>query len=346
MPDENLDEASKCLKNTLKRMRSRHFDLLSTSNDSVEYIKIITSVTKQLKNYQVICKLKQSIQNVEEEIDFAAQHIFRRPTFNPQLEYLTTGLSDLCTQILKFCYTKGQCGASQREIKKNFEDLSLFALTTSVRFLTDKDLLLRAGIEVPVYVHHKYTDLWLVKIPSENWSSAVDTIIMENEDLLHIDSDSEDTDSILPPMKRMREEHPTERNTETFDRIIIRPWTRLNLTINKELMEKFLNSVLSKIIVKPGIYLKTLKKEYCTILQPMVVRELVEMLEAMKCIKMILIKNICKPSFFSNPSPLNHNLVFSDVKGLEDDSLIMLEPTLDCEIRFGYFSEKYGDYVK
>jgi len=40
-----------------------------------------------------------------------------RPTFNPQLEYLTTGLSDLCTQILKFCHTKGQCGASQREIK-------------------------------------------------------------------------------------------------------------------------------------------------------------------------------------------------------------------------------------
>ncbi|XP_060881475.1 uncharacterized protein LOC132952960 isoform X5 [Metopolophium dirhodum] len=355
MPDENFDEASKCLKNTLKRMRSRHFDLLSTSNDSVEYIKIITSVTKQLKNYQVICKLKQSIQNVEEEIDFVAQHIFRRPTFNPQLKYLTTGLSDLCTQILKFCHTKGQCGASQREIKKNFEDLSLFALTSSVRYLTDKDLLLRAGIEVPVYVHHKYTDLWLVKIPSENWSSAVDTIIMEDENLLHIDSDSDDTDSILPPTKRMREEHPTETfrtNNETFDRIIIRPWTRLNLTINKELMEKYLNSVLSKIIGKPGIYLKTLKKDYCTILQPMVVRELVEvcilysMLDAMKCIKMILIKNICRPSFFSNPSPLNHNLVFSDVKGLEDDSLIMLEPTLDCEIRFGYFSEKYGDNVK
>lgn len=36
-------------------MRSRHFDLLSTSSDSVEYIKIITSVTKQLKNYQVGC---------------------------------------------------------------------------------------------------------------------------------------------------------------------------------------------------------------------------------------------------------------------------------------------------
>jgi len=71
--------------------------------------------------------------------------------------------------------------------QKNFEDLSLFALTTSVRYLTDKDLLLRAGIEVPVYVHHQYTNLWLVKIPSENWSSAVDTIIMEDENLLHIE---------------------------------------------------------------------------------------------------------------------------------------------------------------
>lgn len=346
MPDENLDEASKCLKNTLKRMRTRHFDLLSTSNDSVEYIKIITSVTKQLKNYQVICKLKQTIQNIEEEIDLVAKHIFRRPTFNPQLEYLSTGLNDLCTQILKFCHTKGQCGASQREIKKNFDDLSLFALTTSVRYLTDKDLLLRAGIEVPVYVHHQFADLWLVKIPSENWSSAVDTIIMEDENLLHIESDSENTDSILPPIKRIREEHPTETNTQTFDHIIIRPWTRLNLTINKELMEKFLNSVLTKIIVKPGIYLKTLKKDYCTILQPMVVRELVDILEAMKCVKMIHIKNICRPSFFSNPSPLNHNLVFSDVKGLEDDSLIMLEPTTDCEIRFGYFSDKFGGYIK
>jgi hypothetical protein len=58
----------------------------------------------------------------------------------------------------------------------------------------------------------------------------------------------------------------------------------MNLTINKELLEKFLNSVLTKIIVKPGIYLKTLKKDYCTILQPMVVRELVEV-----CILLIYI---------------------------------------------------------
>jgi len=48
------------------------------------------------------------------------------------------------------------------------------------------------------------------------------------------------------------------------------------MTVNKEILEKFLNSVLSKIIVKPGIYLKDLKKEYSLFLQPMHLRELVE----------------------------------------------------------------------
>lgn len=31
----------------------------------------------------------------------------------------------------------------------------------------------------------------------------------------------------------------------------------------------------------------------------------------------------------------------ADAKGLEDSSTVMLEPTLDCEIRFGYFSKKF-----
>lgn len=56
----------------------------------------------------------------------------------------------------------------------------------------------------------------------------------------------------------------------------MRPWTCMDLTINKGNLETFLNSVLSKIIIKPGIILKTLKKEYCTIIQPMFIRELVE----------------------------------------------------------------------
>lgn len=65
-------------------------------------------------------------------------------------------------------------------------------------------------------------------------------------------------------------------NTEKYDRIKIRPWTRLDLTINKENLENYLNSVLSKIIIKPGILLKALKKEYCPFVQPMYIRELVE----------------------------------------------------------------------
>ncbi|XP_025417510.1 general transcription factor 3C polypeptide 1 isoform X2 [Sipha flava] len=345
MPNENLDEESKCLKNTLKRMRSRHFDLLSTSNDSVEYIKIITSVTKQLKNYQVICKLKQPLQKIEEEIDFVSKRLFSRPTFEPVLETID-GLNVLCKRILEFCSTKEQFGASQRDINRHFEDLSLGVLASSLRYLIDKNLILRAGVEVPAYVHYRYADLWLVKIPSVNSSKCYNSAIIEDENKL-LSELSEDTESMGPPFKRMREERPkTNVTTETMDRIKIFPWTRLDLKINKECLEKYLNSVLSKIIVKPGIYLKTLKKDYYPIIHPIHVRELVEMLEVMKCIKMIYIKNIRKPSFFSEPSPLSHKLMFSDVKGLEDESFIMLEPTIDCEIRFGYFSSKFSCYEK
>lgn len=124
---------------------------------------------------------------------------------------------------------------------------------------------------------------------------------------------SEDTDTMSPPFKRMREEHPKEwvffwefihiliiihnlllvpciffyllsyenyfrdpKTSETYGLVKVRPWTRLDLTINRDVLEKFLNSVLSKIIIKPGISLKALKKEYYSILQPMFIRELVE----------------------------------------------------------------------
>ncbi|VVC36367.1 Winged helix-turn-helix DNA-binding domain,B-block binding subunit of TFIIIC [Cinara cedri] len=345
MPNENLDEESHCLKNTLKRMRSRHFDLLSTSNDSVEYIKIITSVTKQLKNYKVICKLKQSIVNFEEEIDLVLEHIFKKPTFEPQLKNINK-LNDLCKLILKFCKTKEQFGASQLDIKKHFDNLPLHVLEKSLNDLIKSDLLLRAGIEVPSYIHYQYTDLWLIKIPSVNCPNVNHDVGFKNENnILYNKLTYKEIDTTEPPLKKLCKEYPKEdmNNVETYDRVNIRPWIRLDLTISQEILEKYLNSVLSKIIVKPGILLKTLKKEYSPFVQPMYIREVVEMLKTMKCINMIHIQNVCRPTFFSSS---NHNIIFSDMKGLEDESLIMLEPTLDCEIRFGYFSSKFSTNVK
>lgn len=66
-------------------------------------------------------------------------------------------------------------------IKKHFEDLSLGVLASSLRYLIDRNLILRAGVEVPTYVHYRYADLWLVKIPSVNWSNCYDSAIIEDE---------------------------------------------------------------------------------------------------------------------------------------------------------------------
>lgn len=56
----------------------------------------------------------------------------------------------------------------------------------SLRHLMEKDLILRAGIEVPAYVHYQYTDLWLVKIPSVNWSTVDVTPNKDDKNVLPI----------------------------------------------------------------------------------------------------------------------------------------------------------------
>ncbi|XP_050532028.1 general transcription factor 3C polypeptide 1 isoform X2 [Daktulosphaira vitifoliae] len=334
MSDETSDNGSNCLKNTLKRMRSRHFDLLTDSNDTIEYIKIITSITKQLKNYQVVCRLKNNIPNIENDMNPVFEEILSYPIFNPKLECLSK-LNELCQNLLEFCKSKEHCGATHKDIKEYFNSISLFLLKISLNDLMDYNFILRAGIELPTYVHYSYADVWLIKLPN----TSVWNINEEIEKEEFVNDRIKDING--PPLKKMKEEISKSKESEEFSLIKVRPWTRLDLTINQKVLEKFLNSVLSKIVKKPGIFLKNLKKEYNPIIQPLHVRELVEMLEAMKCVKMISIKNVLKPSCFSELWPSNHNLSFCDALGLEDESSIMIEPTLDCDLRFGYCSSRF-----
>lgn len=50
----------------------------------------------------------------------------------------------------------------------------------------ERDLILRAGIEVPTYVHYQYTDLWLVKIPSVNWSNVDEIANKDDKNVLPV----------------------------------------------------------------------------------------------------------------------------------------------------------------
>jgi len=57
--------------------------------------------------------------------------------------------------------------------------LPIDLITKSLKNLIGKNLILKAGIEVPTYVHHEYTDIWLVKLPS--WSCASIEMAIKNE---------------------------------------------------------------------------------------------------------------------------------------------------------------------
>lgn len=45
-------------------------------------------------------------------------------------------------------------------------------LAKSLKNLKRKDLILEAGFEEPTFVHYEYAIVWLVKVPSINWSTV------------------------------------------------------------------------------------------------------------------------------------------------------------------------------
>lgn len=49
--------------------------------------------------------------------------------------------------------------------------MSSSVLANSLRDLIEKDLILKAGINVLAFVHYQFIDLWLVKIPNFNLCS-------------------------------------------------------------------------------------------------------------------------------------------------------------------------------
>lgn len=64
----------------------------------------------------------------------------------------------------------------------HFDSLSLEVLAKSLKDLKRRDLILEAGFEEPTYVHYEHAIVWLVKVPSINWSS-VEAAMKEDDTL-------------------------------------------------------------------------------------------------------------------------------------------------------------------
>ncbi|XP_039296275.1 general transcription factor 3C polypeptide 1-like [Nilaparvata lugens] len=131
------------------------------------------------------------------------------------------------------------------------------------------------------------------------------------------------------------------RNLSQPIKVLIRPWIRVDGTVNRRSLDHFLSTVLSHIMQHPLSTLSELQNRFLPALQPQHTRELAEFLEKLKCVESFVCVKSGKPSLFSKPC----QVVVKKATGLEAPSEIRLEANKDAIVNLGKLisTKKYDE---
>ncbi|XP_054016236.1 general transcription factor 3C polypeptide 1 isoform X1 [Hylaeus anthracinus] len=138
---------------------------------------------------------------------------------------------------------------------------------------------------------------------------------------------------LLPQRDISRAAKQLDLATKQEIRVVIKPWIRIDGALNRRVLDRMLGAILTYCMNHPGIALTKVQNRFVPALQPYHTRELVEMLEKLKCLKKIIIK---KPrvTLFSKPSPVDPKITNTNWVVEED---IYLEPANGAMLKFGIF---------
>ncbi|XP_078274289.1 general transcription factor IIIC subunit 1 [Rhinoraja longicauda] len=107
------------------------------------------------------------------------------------------------------------------------------------------------------------------------------------------------------------------------------PWRIVDGSLNKPVCKGMIEAVLYHIMAKPGITEQKLISYYSAVLQPVIVMELLQGLEAVGCIQKRYLTKSKPVSLFSTPT------VVSEIQEhkLSEANTIFYDPTIDCVIK-------------
>ncbi|XP_067640632.1 general transcription factor 3C polypeptide 1 isoform X2 [Eurosta solidaginis] len=231
-------------------------------------------------------------------------------------------------------------GVPVTELMREFPYIQF--LSRALRILSDHYLIKRVGIATMMYVHKSNIRPWVVhtfhmkrlerenlgpdgylslkrsaKIGEEDNDAIEDANSSKRPKLSNNSSDSTQdepsTSKRIPkPVQRFKSENMAEKVTEKErkrDVIVMKPhaWIRLNGTINRRVLDRWMGSVLTECITRSG----SVVEKICTkfpYLSPVEIMFLLEMLCELKCIHLTEIKPT-KTSIFSSYEKLQENIV-------------------------------------
>ncbi|XP_074101473.1 general transcription factor 3C polypeptide 1 [Cotesia typhae] len=122
--------------------------------------------------------------------------------------------------------------------------------------------------------------------------------------------------------------------------VVVRPWIRIDGTVNRMILEKMLGAILSHCLVHPGIALSQVQTKFVPALQPYHTRELVEILVKLDCLSLRVVR---KPpcTLFSSASSIKLYYPAKNDGSSELESEIIVETTIGAAIKFGTFIRYY-----
>nr|XP_053655576.1 uncharacterized protein LOC128704454 [Cherax quadricarinatus] len=102
--------------------------------------------------------------------------------------------------------------------------------------------------------------------------------------------------------KKNGENNPTSSNVTDYEEInvAVRPWVRLNGTLNRRVLDRLLGAVLSLVMERPGISGRDVVCRFSPALQPAHTHDLLDTLVYLQCIVKEELVPSHKPSLFSD----------------------------------------------
>lgn len=80
----------------------------------------------------------------------------------------------------------------------------------------------------------------------------------------------------------------------------VRPWVRLNGTLNRRVVDRMLGAVLCLVMERPGVSGRDIVRRFSPALQPAHTHDLLETLVLLQCVVRVQLVTSHKPSLFSD----------------------------------------------
>ena len=120
--------------------------------------------------------------------------------------------------------------------------------------------------------------------------------------------------------------------------LVVRPWRKPDGNLNRPVLYMMMRSILMYVMSFPGAPFKAVANKLSPTVQPIAVRELLDMLVDVGCVSRLYLKRTITPSLFSVPSSIEERS--DETEGSED---AVYEAKVDCVLKLGQILPELGE---